>query len=95
VILLIKINRYKHIKRYRGIIFIFVKYGFGTLIDQLGILKHLNIKRKVIDNEEDELIKRSRGGTIKAGIRETGANIYKAGTDNKYKTRFTTPEHYK
>lgn len=76
---MIKINRYKRIKRYREIIFVFIKYGFGTLVDRLGILKYLNIKRKVIDNKENELINRSRGERLRLALEELGPTFIKLG----------------
>lgn len=52
---MVAINRYKHIKRYRQIILVFVKHGFGALIDQMGLFNYLNIKR--LKKEDSKVIK--------------------------------------
>lgn len=73
------IKRYKNIKRYNEIITVFIKYGFGTLIEQLGILRYLNIKRKVIRSEEKKVIKRTRGERFRLALEELGPTFIKLG----------------
>lgn len=73
-------NRYRHIKRYRQIILVFVKHGFGTLIDQLGIFDYLNIK-KMIGKDKDESIneKLSIGERLRLSLEELGPTFVKLG----------------
>lgn len=72
------INRYKHIKRYNDIVKIFIKHGFGTLLDQLGILKYLNIKKKTTDREDKEK-QLSIGERLRLTLEELGPTFIKLG----------------
>jgi ubiquinone biosynthesis protein len=75
---LIKINRYKHIKRYKEIARVFIKHGFGTLLDQLGILKYLDIKKKIMNKEEKD-IQQSIGQRLRLALEELGPTFIKLG----------------
>ena len=73
-------NRFGHIKRYRQIILVFVKHGFGTLIDQLGIFDYLNIKKMIgRDNGEDINEKLSIGERLRLSLEELGPTFVKLG----------------
>jgi len=72
-------NRFRHLKRYNEIVMVFAKYGFGALIDQLGILKYLNIKRKVIVNKEKEWAGYSLGERFRLALEELGPTFIKFG----------------
>ncbi len=77
---MITINRYKHIRRYRQIILVFIKHGFGTLIDQLGILKYLNIRKKSIkDTVEDNYVKLTVEERLRLSLEELGPTFIKLG----------------
>lgn len=78
MIKLISINRYKHIKRYKEIVGVFIRHGFGTLLDRLGILKYLDIKRKVIDDVEKDA-QRSIGERLRLALEELGPTFIKLG----------------
>lgn len=75
---MIKINRYKHIKRYKEIARVFIKHGFGTLLDQLGILKYLDIKKKIMNKEEKD-IQQSIGQRLRLALEELGPTFIKLG----------------
>lgn len=72
------ISRYKHIKRYNEIAKVFIKHGFGTLLDQLGILKYLNIKKKSA-NKEDREKQLSIGERLRLTLEELGPTFIKLG----------------
>ncbi|SKC76323.1 ABC1 kinase family protein [Maledivibacter halophilus] len=72
------INRYKHIRRYKEIARVFVKHGFGTVLDQLGILKYLDIKKKT-NKKEDKYIKKSIGERLRLALEELGPSFIKLG----------------
>ena len=77
---MITINRYKHIKRYKQIVLVFVRHGFGTLIDQLGILRHLKIKKKTIDNTVgDNSPNLTMGERLRLSLEELGPTFVKLG----------------
>ena len=82
MIYLVVFNRYRHIKRYRQIILVFVKHGFGTLIDQLGIFDYLNIKIKKRfgkDKDENSNEKLSIGERLRLSLEELGPTFVKLG----------------
>ncbi|MBF8984034.1 2-octaprenylphenol hydroxylase [Lutibacter sp. B2] len=58
---------------------VFVKKGFGTLIDQLGILKYLDMKKREIDKEGNTEIKYSRGERFRSALEELGPTFIKLG----------------
>lgn len=73
-------NRFRHIKRYRQIILVFVKHGFGTLIDQLGIFDYLNIKKRIgRGNGENINEKLSIGERLRLSLEELGPTFVKLG----------------
>ena len=58
----------------------FVKHGFGTLIGQLGILRHLKIKKKTIDNVvEDNPPNLTMGERLRLSLEELGPTFIKLG----------------
>lgn len=75
---MISINRYKHIKRYKEIASVFIKHGFGTLLDQMGILKYLDIKKKVM-NEKEKDFQKSIGERLRLALEELGPTFVKLG----------------
>ena len=77
---MITINRYKHIKRYREIILVFVKHGFGTLIDQMGILSYLNIRKRIVKHTaENKFTKLTVGQRLRLSLEELGPTFIKLG----------------
>lgn len=76
--MLMPISRYKHIKRYNEIVRVFVKHGFGTLLDQLGILKYLKIKKKSV-NKDDREKQLSIGERLRLVLEELGPTFIKLG----------------
>ncbi|TCO63604.1 2-polyprenylphenol 6-hydroxylase [Caldanaerobacter subterraneus] len=70
----------QHLRRYREIIFVFIKYGFGAIIDNIGILKHINVRRKILKQTNDENIaKLSRGERLRLALEELGPTFIKMG----------------
>lgn len=70
------------INRYKEILSVFVKHGFGTIIDQIGVLDHLNIKikknlRKGKDPQTN--VKLSVGERLKLSFEELGPTFIKLG----------------
>lgn len=69
---------YKHVKRYRQILNIFIKYGFGFVIQKLGLLQKLSekniIRRKVKDIDTLTLPQR-----LRLAIEEMGPTFIKLG----------------
>lgn len=74
------INRYEHLKRYQEIIAVFAGHGFGAFIDQLGLLRYLKIKKRIIKTEtENEYVKLSIGERLRLALEELGPTFIKLG----------------
>ena len=74
------INDYMHIKRYRKIIMVFIKHEFGLIMEQMGILKYLNINKNLLKKtEQNEPPKRSTGQRLRLALEELGTSFIKIG----------------
>jgi len=74
------LSRYKHLKRYRQIILVFVKHGFGGFIDKLGIFDYINIEKKNRDGEDRSgSEKLSAGERLRLSLEELGTTFIKLG----------------
>jgi ubiquinone biosynthesis protein len=73
------INQIKHIKRYRQIIRVFIKHGFGTIVDNLGILSYLKIKRHLLKGENSYDKKLNIGERLRLALEELGPTFVKLG----------------
>lgn len=77
---MIPINRNKNIKRLQHIIQVFVKHGFGTLIDQTGLLNHLNLGKKILQKVgKNESEKHTTGQRLRLALEELGPTFIKFG----------------
>ncbi|NLD49023.1 MAG: 2-polyprenylphenol 6-hydroxylase, partial [Clostridiaceae bacterium] len=73
-------NRNKNLKRLQHIIQVFVKHGFGTLIDQTGLLRHLNLGKKILQKAgETESFKYTSGQRLRLALEELGPTFIKLG----------------
>lgn len=71
---------YRHLNRYRQILAILIKFGFGDLIDRLNLDQYIEfgiqlISRKPRDREE----KRTRAERMRMAVEELGATYIKLG----------------
>ncbi|PKM93175.1 MAG: 2-polyprenylphenol 6-hydroxylase [Firmicutes bacterium HGW-Firmicutes-1] len=73
------VSKYRKLKRSKQIIRIFANHGFGTLIDRLGILKYLKIKKQTNEYTERETSKLSVGERLKLSFEELGPTFIKLG----------------
>ncbi|MDI3311381.1 MAG: AarF/UbiB family protein, partial [Thermoanaerobacterium sp.] len=74
------VSSFKHLKRYREIIFVFIKYGFGAVIEHIGFSNHFNIKRVLLEYDNDSgLSKLSRGQRLRLALEELGPTFIKIG----------------
>lgn len=72
-------NRRDSIKRYRHIIAVFTKHGFGLFMDQLGIFQYLRIKKKLNTNAELGDFRLSTGERLRLAMEELGPAFVKLG----------------
>jgi ubiquinone biosynthesis protein len=73
---LISITQFKQINRYRQIAMVFVKHGFGAILDQIGLLKYLKLPRKVAKAVPP---RRSIGERLRLSLEELGPTFVKLG----------------
>ena len=73
-------GRRKLLKRYRAIILVFVRHGFGTFFDRMGVLGHLGIRRRHMPRSnraaEHAL---SIGARLRIALEELGPTFIKLG----------------
>ena len=71
---------YRHARRYREILTVLVKYGFGDLIDSLKIAQYLEIGLRMISRQRREKIEfYSRAERVRMAIEELGPSFVKMG----------------
>lgn len=69
-----------YIRRYRQIITVFSKHGFGLLLDQLGIFSHLKLKKSICNSKiEPDSSKLSKGERLRLCLEELGPTFVKLG----------------
>ncbi|TYQ12793.1 UNVERIFIED_CONTAM: ubiquinone biosynthesis protein [Acetivibrio alkalicellulosi] len=74
------INKKIGINRYRQIIGVFTKHGFGLLLDQLGIFKYLKMRKGVqSDDDNGEHSKLSTGERLRLSLEKLGPTFIKLG----------------
>ncbi len=68
------------LRRYRQIITVFTKHGFGILIDKLGIFNHIKLKKSACNKQvEHESSKLSTGERLRLSLEELGPAFVKLG----------------
>lgn len=76
-----KLNQtYRNIKRYRQIITVFVKYGFGDILDRLKLEFSIRLKRKISKfASSEEMRYTSRAERMRRAFEELGGTFVKLG----------------
>jgi ubiquinone biosynthesis protein len=71
---------YRHIQRYRQILTVLIKYGFGDLIDTLKIEQYLEVGLQMISRKHREKIETlSRAERVRMALEELGPTFIKMG----------------
>lgn len=71
---------YRHMQRYRQILTILFKYGFGDLVDILKIEQYIEIGLQMISKKRREKIETlSRAGRVRMAVEELGPTFVKMG----------------
>ncbi|NQE44981.1 protein kinase UbiB [ANME-1 cluster archaeon GoMg2] len=71
---------YRHINRYREIIAILVKYGFGEVLAKLELQKHLDFgKGFILGKSAAEIAAVSHWGRVRMALEELGPTFVKFG----------------
>lgn len=71
---------YRHLNRYRQILSIFLKFGFGDVLERLRIEQYLEIGLKIISKKEREKTERlTRAERVRMALEELGPAYIKLG----------------
>jgi ubiquinone biosynthesis protein len=71
---------YRHLNRYRQILTVFFKYGFGDLVDVLKIEQYLEIGLQMISRKRREQVERlTRSERVRMALEELGPTFVKLG----------------
>lgn len=71
---------YRHLNRYRQILTILFKYGFGDLVDTLKIEQYLEIALQMISRKRREQVEKlTRAERIRMALEELGPTFVKLG----------------
>ncbi|MFT8362483.1 MAG: AarF/UbiB family protein [Sporolactobacillus sp.] len=73
-------KRIRHIKRYREIVTVLVKYGFGYIVKDVGLFHLLSLPKQIISDFSTENVTNiSVAGKIRAMLEELGPTFIKLG----------------
>ncbi len=73
-------NRKINVRRYRQIIGVFSKHGFGLMMDQLGIFEYLKLKRRISNTDiKADMSRLSTGERLRLSLEELGPTFVKLG----------------
>jgi ubiquinone biosynthesis protein len=72
-------QRYRHLKRYREIARVLIKYGFGELVDQLELAPYLSLPRRLMRREAVERPQLTAPERVRLAIEELGPTFIKLG----------------
>ena len=71
---------YRHLNRYRQILAILFKYGFGDLIDRLNIDQYIEVGLQMISRKRrDRVEKLTRSERVRIAFEELGSTYIKLG----------------
>jgi ubiquinone biosynthesis protein len=71
---------YRHVRRYKEIVSILVKYGFGDVVDALNIKEHIEFGwQKISGKQPEQIEKLSRPERIRMALEELGPTFVKLG----------------
>jgi ubiquinone biosynthesis protein len=71
--------RHIHVGRYREILAVFAKYGFGLALERLGIYRHLKMKNRIFEQVATDKASSSAGTRLRLALEELGPAFVKIG----------------
>lgn len=70
-------RRYRHLRRYREIANVMVRYGFGFLVQELGLGDLVSLPRRILTGREEPV--HTRGARLRMALEELGPTFVKLG----------------
>ena len=72
-------STYRQLNRYRQIVSVLAKYGFGDLVDRVRLWEHVNVERRLFHRRDGEFSQLSRAERLRLGLEELGPTFVKLG----------------
>jgi ubiquinone biosynthesis protein len=72
-------NRIRHIQRYRDIVTVFTRYGFGFIMKEMGLLEWLSIPKRLFIERNKEIQNKTTGERVRLFLEELGPTFIKMG----------------
>ncbi|NMD69867.1 AarF/ABC1/UbiB kinase family protein [Bacillus sp. DNRA2] len=72
-------KRIRHMQRYREIVYAFIRYGFGYIIKDLGLIEILSLPKRLFVEVKTESHSKSMGERIRLFLQELGPTFVKIG----------------
>jgi ubiquinone biosynthesis protein len=69
---------YKHLRRYRQVVSILTKYGFGEFFGQIRIWEYVNVEKRLLHRQQ-ELEQMSTAQRLRLAMEELGPTFVKLG----------------
>ncbi len=69
----------RHLQRYREIIRVFIRHGFGELVDTLGLLPYLSLPRRILRGEQPPRSPRGVPQRLRMALEDLGPTFIKLG----------------
>lgn len=70
---------YRNLKRYREVVSVLVKYGFGEVLDRMGIASYLRLGRRRLFARQQELASHTWAERVRLALEELGPTFVKLG----------------
>ena len=87
---------YRHLNRYRQILSIFLKFGFGDVLERLRIEQYLEIGLRMISKKERERAERlTRAERVRMAVEELGPAYVKLGQILSTRPDLVPPDFYR
>ncbi|WP_160720423.1 2-polyprenylphenol 6-hydroxylase [Bacillus sp. USDA818B3_A] len=72
-------KRIRHFQRYRDIVYAFTRYGFGFVMNELGLLDLLSVPKKVFTEGNKTIRNKTTGERLRLFLEELGPTFIKIG----------------
>ncbi|MED4225252.1 2-polyprenylphenol 6-hydroxylase [Neobacillus cucumis] len=72
-------KRFRHIQRYRDIVYAFTRYGFGYVMNELGLIDLLSVPKKLFTEGNMTIKSKTTGERLRLFLEELGPTFIKIG----------------
>ena len=72
-------SAYRQAKRYRQVVGVLVRFGFGELLDQIRVWRHINIECRILHRCREDYRHLERGERVRLVVEQLGPTFIKIG----------------